>query len=1167
MITTVYTLCVMIRRDIMNAKEEVVMEELKEEQLNPNQSREYIVLNRQEDEGSENEIGKIWADYSELDRYQYFDGEAVRKSMHLLQSISHSGEELLKKGMVQLREVGTGYTDGQTEMIAEAFGVGREGKKEFPLHLVFSRNKILFAECSCSHCVKHYYYLYYRREYCAYLSAFMTLTAEYLQGKNLGDATDKPALRLMQAFIEQRANSVISDTSGKSESLTLQPRLTVKNGEMAVSFKVGDGRMFVIKNLFEFYENVRESRTSVYGNNTEINHSLTNFTVPCRKWIDYIGRIVREEQAFENRLIQSGSYSRRAVSKNSELALYGWRLDELYDLLDGDTIEMEDKDIGGKYTLRMEERNPRVSMTIRKNDISSRRTFHGITVDCKIPHLYYGVRKAYYISQDALCRLQEEFERRIHLLAELGEDGSLTFQVGRNSISQFYHNVLPQLEGVVDIQEENGEEIETYLMPKAEFVFYLDAENGNMSCRIDARYGDRQVSVLDYMDAEGAKERFRDMMKEQEILYLVTQWFPVYDPVEKVLHCDCDEELMYQILDRGVDALLNLGEVQCTRRFSGMNINRRVRVSVGISVSRNLLDLRISTEDVPPEELLDILKSYRMRKQYHRLKNGDFLSLEDDSLETLQEMMDTLRLSPRELLKENIRLPLYRALYLDRLLEKNEEIYSERDSHFRELVKDFKAVKDADFEVPKVLSKVLRGYQVTGYRWLRTLDAWQFGGILADDMGLGKTLQAIAVLSALKQEGKKGTSLVVAPASLVYNWGEEFNRFAPELACGIIAGTQEERAGKLESYNEFDVIITSYDLLKRDIADYEDKEFLCQIIDEAQYIKNHTTAAAKAVKGIKSHTRYALTGTPVENRLSELWSIFDYLMPGYLYGYEVFKREFEAPIVRKEEEAALKRLQRMTGPFILRRLKEDVLKDLPEKLEESRYIKFETAQRQLYDAQVLHMRQTFFAQGAEEFKRNKIQILAELMKLRQICCDPGLCFENYEGGSAKLDACMELVQNAVEGGHRILLFSQFTSMLEIIAGRMRENGVSFYTITGATPKEKRLQLVKEFNEGDVPVFLISLKAGGVGLNLTGADVVIHYDPWWNLAVQNQATDRSHRIGQTKKVVVYKLIAMETVEKKIQELQESKKQLAEQIVQGDAGQLSAMSKEDFLELLS
>ena len=460
----------------------------------------------------------------------------------------------------------------------------------------------------------------------------------------------------------------------------------------------------------------------------------------------------------------------------------------------------------------------------------------------------------------------------------------------------------------------------------------------------------------------------------------------------------------------------------------------------------------------------------------------------------------------------------------------------------------------------------MRKYQKNGYKWLRTLEAWNFGGILADDMGLGKTLQIIAVLLAAKQEGKEGTSLVVAPASLVFNWGEEFERFAPELKISLIAGNQEERRKKLEAWQESDVLVTSYDLLKRDILYYEDKQFLYEIIDEAQYIKNQTTAAAKAVKIVKSRTRFALTGTPIENRLSELWSIFDYLMPGFLYSYDVFKREIETPIVKSEDENAMKRLQKMAGPFILRRLKEDVLKDLPEKLEESRYVRLEDTQQKLYDAQVVKMREMIARQNQEDFNKNKLVILAQLTRLRQICCDPSLCFENYKGDGAKREACMQLIQSAIDGGHRMLVFSQFTSMLEILKQDLDKEGISYYTITGSTSKEKRLQMVKEFNEGDTPVFLISLKAGGVGLNLTGADVVIHYDPWWNLAVQNQATDRAHRIGQTKKVTVYKLIAKNTIEEKIQNLQETKKNLAEQVIGGETGQLGSLSREEILDLL-
>jgi len=566
------------------------------------------------------------------------------------------------------------------------------------------------------------------------------------------------------------------------------------------------------------------------------------------------------------------------------------------------------------------------------------------------------------------------------------------------------------------------------------------------------------------------------------------------------------------------------------------------------------------------EELLDILGSYRSKKRYHRLKNGDFLDLEDNSYEMLSEMMDSLHLSAKDFIKGKVELPLYRTLYLDKMLEENENIYSERDRHFKNLVREFKTVNDSDFQPPKSLARVLRNYQKNGYRWLRTLESFQFGGILADDMGLGKTLQVIAVLLAAKQEGKKGVSLVVAPASLVFNWGEEIRKFAPELDFMLITGGQEERRHKLEDYRETDVLITSYDLLKRDAVFYEGKEFLYQIIDEAQYIKNQRTVAAKAVKVIKSQTRFALTGTPIENRLSEIWSIFDYLMPGFLYRYEVFKREIEAPIVKNQDEAAMERLRKMTSPFILRRLKEDVLKDLPDKIEKTHFVRFEKTQQELYDAQVIHMRQQITMQDGEEFQKNKLKILAELIRLRQICCDPSLCFENYKGESAKLEACLELIQRASEGGHKILLFSQFVSMLEIIRQKLKESGISFYMISGETAKEKRLKLVKNFNEDDTTVFLISLKAGGVGLNLTGADVVIHYDPWWNLAVQNQATDRAHRIGQDKKVTVYQLIAKGSVEEKIQKIQESKKELLEQVIGEGTGQLGNMSKEDFLELL-
>ena len=422
------------------------------------------------------------------------------------------------------------------------------------------------------------------------------------------------------------------------------------------------------------------------------------------------------------------------------------------------------------------------------------------------------------------------------------------------------------------------------------------------------------------------------------------------------------------------------------------------------------------------------------------------------------------------------------------------------------------------------------------------------------------------MLLAEKQEGSIGTSLIICPASLVYNWAEEFHRFAPELTVCPVEGNQAERGEIIERSGKWDVLISSYDHLKRDVQAYEGKVFLYEVLDEAQFIKNQSTASAKAVKVIRAKHRFALTGTPIENRLSELWSIFDFLMPGFLYRYETFRKEMEKPIAKEGNEEASLRLKRMVSPFILRRLKTEVLKDLPEKVEESHIVRFGEEQQKLYDAQVLRMKNLLEKENEESFRKSKIQILAELTRIRQICCDPALLFENYEGGSAKMEACMDLVRSAMEGEHRILLFSQFTSMLDLLKERLGQEGIAYYEITGATPKKERMRLVSEFNNGDVPLFLISLRAGGTGLNLTGADIVIHYDPWWNAAAQNQATDRAHRIGQQKPVTVFKLIAKDSIEEKIQQLQEKKLNLADEIIGGEQVSFSSLTREDLLEMI-
>lgn len=414
------------------------------------------------------------------------------------------------------------------------------------------------------------------------------------------------------------------------------------------------------------------------------------------------------------------------------------------------------------------------------------------------------------------------------------------------------------------------------------------------------------------------------------------------------------------------------------------------------------------------------------------------------------------------------------------------------------------------------------------------------------------------MLSA-KNSDIKAPSLVVSPSSLTLNWESEIKKFAPELNTMTVIGVSAAREEMIKSINsDVDVVITSYDLLKRDIVNYSDKEFYYQFIDEAQFIKNHSTQSSKAVKVINSKVKFALTGTPVENSLAELWSIYDYIMPGYLFNYNHFKKTYELPIVKSNDEEAVRSLKRLCTPFILRRMKKDVLKELPEKTETIVYSMMEEEQKKLYTANLLKMKKDLAEKMAQSTGENKLEVLAMLTKLRQLCCDPSLVYDDYKGGSAKLETCLELLENCINSGHKILLFSQFTSMLALIENKLIEKNISYYKLTGSTKSDERIKLVNKFNQNNTSVFLISLKAGGTGLNLVGADIVIYYDPWWNISAQNQATDRVHRIGQKNSVQVFKIIAKNTIEEKILKLQETKAELADMIVKDGDGSITKMS---------
>ncbi len=784
--------------------------------------------------------------------------------------------------------------------------------------------------------------------------------------------------------------------------------------------------------------------------------------------------------------------------------------------------------------------------------------------------LYIRVRGTVYRCSTSF---KEEMSTFCKTIADDRVPRSLT--ILEKDMPGFCTALLPTLEKYTSIDLPDS--LDRFAPDHPHFMFYLDKVDQLVTCTSKVSYG---TLLFDLTARVPQSQLFRNLFLERDALNTVYRFFyPNVDPDIPTCFPYDDDDALYALLTSGTEALARYGDVFVSDVLKRITVRPTPAIVVGVSVRSELLDITVSSTGMSLSEMGTYLDSFRRKRHFFRLKNGDMIKMEESGLGAVTDLMDGLGVRVEDFADGTLAVPSYRSFFLNQTLKDADGVRYDRDTSFRAVLRDLDSMENSDFSAPEALQGVLRSYQVTGFRWLKTLEKLRFGGILADEMGLGKTIQVIAFLAshhvpapdapnggAALDGSANIPSLIVCPASLIYNWQAEFARFAPDLNVRAVVGTQPERAETIEHSSRYDVLITSYDLIKRDVANYKKQHFYCEVIDEAQYIKNQNTKSARAVKAVSSQVRFALTGTPIENRLSELWSIFDYLMPGFLGSYKQFKENYEAPIATGTDSSAASRLQRMITPFVLRRLKRDVLKDLPDKTENVVYSCMEGEQAKLYNASAVRFKLALEKQAPDEFSTGKIAILAELTKLRQLCCDPHLLYENFEGSSAKLDTCLELIDNALDGGHKVLVFSQFTTMLDIVANKLDGKHIAFHKLTGATPKEKRAHLVSSFGRDDVPVFLISLKAGGTGLNPTAANIVIHLDPWWNVAAQDQATDRTHRIGQSKDVSVFKLIAKDTVEENILKMQESKRDLAEQILGKEGMGVASLTKDDLLALL-
>ena len=1023
-------------------------------------------------------------------------------------------------------------------------GQVRDGEKLYDVKLEVKGSYVNSCSCSCTRGISY-------KEMCPHEKALLRHYQDQASRQTAPPVSTSSQVRTM---IREYTNMEVAGILGEEgeQSVRFVPHILFGRQGIRAEFCLVSGRKYVIKDLTAFARTVEQGAYGEYGKHLAFHHTMAAFSPECRK---LLGLVLEMVGTYEEHYEQFRKSVYASVSSLRELDISRSSRDRFFALLAGQTIEGEDPH-GTRQQIRVVSQNPEKAVTVR----STGRNGVRLTVDREIftfsgeKNLYVLRGSCLYICDEKLSRDGDVFFR--HMTQGYGAPYEAT--VSEKDMPLFYERILRKLEACA-LLDTGDLDLEKYrpLELKARFELENPAP-GQVILHPTLSYGDYSFHPVDDGNVPGSI--CRDVPREFYISQILTRYFKYKDPGTDDLMIRDDEEALFLFLSQGIDKLKEVGDVCLPEGENALRILPPPRVSVGVQVTDQWLDLTVDAGEMSSREMTGILEAYRRKKPYYRLKSGEVLRLEDSGLLAVARMVDGLSLSKKEQTLKSIRVPRYRALYLDALCRGRPDILFTRDHTYRAIIRGMKLAGDSDYAVPKEMSDVLRDYQKNGFGWLKTLDAWGFGGLLADDMGLGKTIQIISLLlDASGEKEEKSLSLVVCPASLIYNWESEIETFAPSLRVLTVTGTSQERELLLKNAADFDVVVTSYDLLRRDLPRYEEYRFRFQIIDEAQYIKNPGTQNARAVKAVRSVTRYALTGTPVENRLSELWSIFDYLMPGFLYTYQKFRREFEGPIVKEKDERALERLRQMTSPFILRRLKKDVLKELPGKMESVVYSRMEGEQKKLYRATAWQLRKQLAGQ-------NRIQILAGLTRARQVCCDPRLIYDDYGGGCAKLETCMELVLSGIGAGHKILVFSQFASMLRLIGKRMAGEGIAFHMLTGETSKEERISMVNAFHQDDVPVFLISLKAGGTGLNLTRADMVIHYDPWWNVAAQNQATDRAHRIGQDKQVMVFKLITRDTIEENILKLQKAKENLAGQVVTEGMVSLGELTPKELMGLL-
>ncbi|CDD18109.1 sNF2-related protein [Clostridium sp. CAG:798] len=932
--------------------------------------------------------------------------------------------------------------------------------------------------------------------------------------------------------------------------------------KLKVEFKIGNEQLTKINNLPDFFERMLNREKYKYNNVLEFIHEENAFEEQSRPLLKFLLKYA-EIIKYANDVNNNYAYYGRNFNVNN-VVLSNTGLDELFEILKGKTVEFETKT--GERKIQFIDEPIDIKFILEKSDEST----YCLTpnIDVYGYDIFYGKNYSYFLIDNKMHKCLPKVENRnLELLEVYKKNYTQSIIFNENNLRNFFAIVVPKIKDNFEIKNIDKEQIEKY-MPKDLYVkIFLDYnEKGYIVADVKFCYGNVEFNPIKNVNLEIT----RNAIQENEVLDTFVQTGFMLDSANARLVLANDEKI-YNFLSKEIEDYMKKFEVLVAKDFKKKDIKKIKIKSIGVKIENNLLDINLEDFKFNIYEIKDIINKYKLKRKFYKLKDGTYISLEkNNSLDFLENVVDNIEIDYVNPEEGTIKLPIYRAMYLEKLFKEMNNTNIQKNEYYKKMISEIEDRHiDINTKIPKKLNTELRTYQKIGYKWLKTLEQYKMGGILADDMGLGKTVQVLTVILSYIQENKEKAknSIIVCPSSLTLNWYNEIQKFTPTIKKLVISGDYLERKRKIETINNYQIVITSYDSLKRDIDLYTQYNFKYIVADEAQYIKNNNTKNSKAVKLINAETKFALTGTPIENSLSELWSIFDFIMPGYLYKYKKFKELYEIPIIKNQDEEKMNKLKKQIEPFILRRTKSEVLTELPDKTVTILSNEMKEEQYSIYMSYMAQARDEIMYQiDMKGFEKSQIKILSLLMRLRQICCHPKLFLSEYTGESSKLNQCIEIIQDAVWGEHKILLFSSYTSMFEIIEEQLKKLKINYLKLTGQTKVGERIKLVDEFNTNEnIKVFLISLKAGGTGLNLTGADMVIHYDPWWNLSAENQATDRTYRIGQKKNVQVYKLITKNSIEEKIYELQQKKAKLIDNMLSTDATFISKLSKDDIMAL--